>query len=458
MRDESTERDAGGDCEGEIPWVGTEVPGPRARAWVERLAASECPALTARRKRRSELTGTDHDPIVWTSAQGAIVRDVDDNRYIDLTAGFGVAMLGHSHPSVLSAIERQSRRLVHALGDVFPSDRKVELEERLSAIAPWPNAKVILGLSGADGVEAALKSAVLASKRAGVIAFEGGYHGLAHGPLAACGYSARFREPFAAQLNPDVTFVPYPAMGAVDACAKAREGVVRALERGTVGALLLEPVLGRGGVTVGDGDAISEIVRIARRAGVVVIADEIYTGCFRCADAFCASSVLWSEPADVVVLGKALGGGLPVSACLLRDEVARAWGDPGGEAIHTSTFLGNPLSCAAALAVLDELSREGVREQIRRQSELFWSDVIAPLRDDPRCRTTGAGGVGLLVGLGLEGGLARVLAVMRALLERGYIVLPGGARGDQLAFTPPAVLTEAQRAHARETLRAVLRA
>ncbi|MBL8679149.1 MAG: aminotransferase class III-fold pyridoxal phosphate-dependent enzyme [Myxococcales bacterium] len=461
MQDESTERVAGGDSDGDgalLPWVGTEVPGPRARAWVERLAQSECPALTARRKRRSELTGTDHDPIVWTSAHGAIVRDVDDNRFIDLTAGFGVAMLGHSHPSVLSAIERQTRRMVHALGDVFPSDRKVELEERLSALAPWPNAKVILGLSGADGVEAALKSAVLATKRAGVIAFEGGYHGLAHGPLAACGYSKRFREPFAGQLNADVRFVAYPAREAPEACSRALDGVRDALASGTIGAVLVEPVQGRGGVTVGDGPTLSAIVKLAREAGAVVIADEIYTGCFRCADAFCASTVLWNELPDVVVLGKALGGGLPVSACLLRDEVAEAWGDPAGEAIHTSTFLGNPLACAAALAVVNELERPSVREQIRRQSELFWSDVIAPVASDPSCRTTRTGGAGLLVGLGLEGGLARVLTVMRAMLERGYIVLPGGVRGDQLAFTPPAVLSDAQRAHARETLRLVLRA
>lgn len=441
----------------ELPSVGTELPGPRAKRWVERLAQSECPALTARRKRRAELSGTEHDPIVWTEARGACVRDVDDNVYVDLTAGFGVAMLGHSHPAVISAVQRQSGQMLHALGDVFPSDRKVELEERLSAIAPWPNAKVILGLSGADGIEAALKSAMLATRRAGVIAFEGGYHGLAHGPLAACGYSARFREPFAGQLNGEVRFVRYPAMGSPEAGAEALAGVRRALETGRMGAVLVEPMLGRGGVVEGDPAVLSEIVALAHAAGAVVIADEIYTGCFRCADGWTVSGARWTELPDIVVLGKALGGGVPISACLLRDEVAIAWGNPDGEAVHTSTFLGNPLACAASLAVMDELDRAEVREEIRGQASAFWREVIEPIAGDTSCAVTRTGGAGLLVGLGLEGGLRRVLAVMRAMLERGYIVLPGGVRGDQLTFTPPAVLTEAQRAHCRETLRAVLR-
>lgn len=440
----------------ELPSVGTELPGPRAKQWVERLAQSECPALTARRKRRSEISGTEHDPIVWTEARGACVRDVDDNVFVDLTAGFGAAMLGHSHPSVVAAVQRQSRRMLHALGDVFPSERKVELEERLSAIAPWPNAKVILGLSGADAIEAALKSAVLATGRSGVIAFEGGYHGLAHGPLAACGYSARFREPFKGQLNAEVAFVSYPAKANATEQQKAREGVARALATGRMGAVLVEPVRGRGGVTEGDGAVLGEIVRMAHAAGAVVIADEIYTGCYRCVDGWSVAAQRWSELPDIVVLGKALGGGVAISACLLRDEVAAAWGHPDGEAIHTSTFLGNPLACAAALAVMDELARDDVCAGIRSQASAFWKEVIEPVASDARCAVTKTGGVGLLVGLGLDGGLRRVLAVMRAMLERGYVVLPGGVHGDQLTFTPPAVLTEEQRAHCRETLREVL--
>ncbi len=440
----------------ELPWVGTEVPGPRARGWVERLALSECPALTARRRRRAELSGTDHDPIVWTQARGPLVLDVDGNRYCDWTAGFGVALLGHSHPAVVAAVQAQAGRMMHALGDVHPSDRKVALEEALARRAPWPDAKVILGLSGADAIEAALKSAVLASGRAGIIAFEGGYHGLAHGPLAACGYSERFRAPFAGQLNAEVTFVPYPAEGDPGAIERAIDGVRGALSTGRFGAVLAEPILGRGGVVVGDGRAMGEIVVAARAVGAVTIADEIYTGCFRCADGWSMAARAWTATPDIVVLGKALGGGVPLSACVMRDEVARAWGDPAGEAVHTSTFLGNPLACAAGLAVVELLDTPAIQREIRVQGELFLAEVLDPVLRDPACGVRAIGGRGMLLGLALDGGLARVLAAMRALLERGYVVLPGGTRGDQLTFTPPAALTGPQRAHGGATLRDVL--
>ncbi len=124
-----------------LPSVKAPVPAAAGRAWVERLAASECPALTTRRKRRAEQTGASHDPIVWTEAEGSNVLDADGNRYVDLTAGFGVAFVGHRHPRVVEAVKSQADRLIHALGDLHPSDVKVELLERLCALSPWPRAR-----------------------------------------------------------------------------------------------------------------------------------------------------------------------------------------------------------------------------------------------------------------------------------------------------------------------------
>ena len=136
--------------------------------------------------------------------------DADGNVLVDMTAGFGAASIGHSHPRVLDAVRAQSDRLLHALGDLHPADVKIALLGRLSALAPWPDARVILGATGADAVEAALKTAMLATGRPGVLAFVGGYHGLSHGPLAACGYNEAFRAPFEAQLNPHVQFAAFP--------------------------------------------------------------------------------------------------------------------------------------------------------------------------------------------------------------------------------------------------------
>jgi 4-aminobutyrate aminotransferase-like enzyme len=242
-----------------LPRIQTSPPGALSQRWVDELAASECPALTQRRARRNERAGAPLDPIVWAQARGANVQDVDGNVYVDLSAGFGAASVGHAHPRVTAAIAAQSTRLMHALGDLQPSDVKVRLLSRLAALFPTQDCRVMLGLSGSDAVEAALKTALLFTGRAGVLAFEGGYHGLSYGPLAACGYDAAFRAPFAAQLNPHVGFVPYPhTTSALTTTLAAVSGALGAL--GTrVGAVLVEPVLGRGGVVVPPAQFLPEL-------------------------------------------------------------------------------------------------------------------------------------------------------------------------------------------------------
>ncbi|MDB4931460.1 MAG: Gamma-aminobutyrate alpha-ketoglutarate aminotransferase [Myxococcaceae bacterium] len=436
---------------GELPpLIHASGPGGEAsRALVDLLAAVECPGLTARRRRRAELTGASHDPIIWARAQGVNVVDVDGNRYVDMTGGFGVALLGHGHPEVVAAVQAQAGVMMHALGDVHPSAQKIELESRLAAMVPW-SARVILGLSGADAIEAALKSAMLATKRGGVLAFEGSYHGLSYGALAACGYKFAFREPFAAQLNPAVRFAPYPAAGDVD---RALAQVRAVLAAGHTGAVLIEPTLGRGGVEAAAPGALAAIGGLAREHGALLIVDEIYTGLGRTGP-WLQSLAMGADP-DVVVVGKALGGGLPVSAAIVREEAAAAWGASVGEAIHTSTFLGNPLACAAALASLGVLARPETVAMIDRCGAMLEQALRS------RLQPTALGVrrlsfARMLVGVAIEGGLVRALGVCRRLLERGYIVLTGGVAGDVLTLTPPASLTGEQVAAFATTLAEVL--
>lgn len=193
-----------------LPEVRAPIPGERGARWVEVIARTECPSLTTRRARRAERSGAPNDPITWVEARGANVRDADGNVYVDLIAGFGVAAVGHAHPEVVAAVQRQAAVLPHALGDVHPSEPKIRLLERLADASGLGEARVVLGLNGADALAAAMKTAVLATGRPGILAFEGGYHGLMYGPLSLCGFSADFRDPFAAQLNPHVRFAPYP--------------------------------------------------------------------------------------------------------------------------------------------------------------------------------------------------------------------------------------------------------
>ena len=390
-----------------LPEIVTGVVGPQSRAWVDRLALRECPAITARRARRAATLGlSDTDPIVWAEASGANVWDVDGNRFVDLTAGFGVASVGHRHPAVVAAGQAQLARLPHAMGDAFPDPRRVELLEKLAELTGLDHG--ILGSSGSDAVEAALKTARIATGRDGVLAFRGGYHGLSYGALAATSYKAEaFRAPFAGQLGGHVRWLPYGELPD-DLC--------------DVGAVLVEPVQGRGGMREPPGGWLGELRARCRRDGALLVLDEIYTGFGRTGSWF-AHQDEGVRP-DLLCVGKGMAGGFPVSACLGRGEVMEAWGASAGEALHTQTFLGNPVGCAMALATIDVLERESLVR--RAQTTGAW--LAGELRRFGEVR-----GRGLMLGVALPD----PLHAMRALLERGWIALPAGERGEVLAVTPP---------------------
>lgn len=399
------------------------------RGWVERLAASECPALTTRRRRRAENTGASHDPIVWAEARGINVVDTDGNRYVDLTSGFGVSFIGHGHPAVVEAIRRQAETLLHALGDLHPSSAKIELLERLCALGPWDEARAMVSLGGADAITAALKTAVLATGRPGVIAFEGSYHGLSYGPLAVSGFSDRFRRPFEAQLGRHAHFTPWPetdlALG--DALQRLPN------DWSDIGAVIIEPVQGRGGVRLPPNGFLSALGRMCKEHGAVLIVDEIFTGLGRCGAWW--RSVDEGLTPDLICSGKALGGGMPVSACLGRLEVMQAWGNPDRKAIHTGTFFGDPVGAAAALATLEIIEREGLVSRARELGDQY----ARALRNAAFDGVVEVRGAGLMLGIELEGEL-RALKVARALLDRGYLVLPAGPLANVVQLSPPATL------------------
>ncbi len=410
------------------------LPASASGALVERLSRTECPALTARRARRAELSGAAHDPIVWARARGVNVWDADGNRYLDLTAGFGAAAVGHSAKPVVAAIQAQSERLMHALGDVHPSDVKIALLEKLAALAPSRDARVMLGLSGADAVAAALKSAALFTRKPGVLAFRGGYHGLEYGPLAACGYSDAFRAPFAAQLNPHVVFAPYPT--AAEPLERALDDMARLLRaQREIGAVLCEPVQGRGGVVVPPAGFVAGLAALCREHDVLLIADEVLTGLGRTGAML--RSVADGAVPDLICLGKALGGGMPISACIGRADVMAAWGEPSQEALHTGTFFGQPVACAAALAALELTDTLQLAARAQRVGERFAAQLKARLAG----RAVDVRGAGLLVGVELEsGGVA--LGAVRALLERGYLTLPAASDARVISLTPPLTIEE----------------
>jgi acetylornithine/succinyldiaminopimelate/putrescine aminotransferase len=400
-------------------------PGPRARALCRELARLEAPGVNT--------TGEGATPL-WREALGANVLDVDGNRYVDLTSGFGVALLGHRHPAVVAAVKRQADRLLHGLGDVHAHPARVELAAALVARAPMPDAGVYFAVSGSDAVEIALKTAVLETGRAGVLAFRGGYHGLTLGALAAGG-RASFRQPFAAHLHEHVRHLPFGAA--------ARE-VGAALASKRFAAVIVEPIQGRAGVVLPPAGWLAAVAALARRHGTLLVVDEILTGGGR-AGSFFASTDEGVEP-DLVCVGKALAGGLPFAAVLGRRALLAAWPD-GGEALHTATFLAHPLACAAALATLRVLESARHRASARTLAAAL-DAALETLRELPAVHAVR--GRGLL--RGIEVAPEAAAAWSRRAVARGILTLPAGDRGHVLELLPPAVLTPQQLAAAVDAL------
>jgi len=423
------------------PRLRVPPPGPRSRALARRLAAVES---------RNVTFLSPEFPIFWVRARGSNVWDGDGNRFVDLSGGFAVTAAGHRNPRVVTALRRQIGHLLHGMGDVHPPEIKVRLLERLARLAPFPDARIVLASSGAEAVEAALKSARLYTGRPGVLAFTGAYHGLTYGALATTD-RALFREPFEDQLNPHVLRAPFPhpyrppaeLAGSADLGAAALAAVARRLDGPggeAVGAVVVEPVQGRGGDVVPPPGFLAGLAALCRERGMLLVVDEIYTGFGRTGRRFASSHD--DVVPDLLCVGKALSGALPIAACLGPARVMDAWPSSRGEAKHTSTFLGNPLACAAAIASLDEIERLDLAGRSAREGERWIARIRERVGADPRIGDVR--GRGLMIGIDLvrdresrEPDPDLAARVVAAALRRGWILLAGGPAGNVLSLSPP---------------------
>ncbi len=398
-------------------------------------------------------------PIIWEQAKGVTVQDTEGKKYLDLTAAFGVAAAGHANPNVVKAGQKQMAQLLHAMGDVHPHARKAELAKELSRVTfeRWgkKTGKTIFCNSGFEAVEAALKTALLATGRHGVVAFTGGYHGLGYGALNVT-HRDFFRRPFHPQLRDFGNFASFPKKKADLATVEFQ--IRNFFRRGRIGAILVEPVQARGGVHVPPPEFLPLLRKLCDQFGALLIADEIYTGFGRTGKWFACEH--FDVVPDLVCLGKALTGGFPLSACVARADVMNAWPQSHGEAMHTSTFLGHPVGCAMALAQIGEIERldlpvaaamlgKSLLEQLSLFQDLKTKFLIS------------ARGLGLLAGIELnlpdgKAATAGTFGIIKEMLRRGYILLPEGEHGNVISFTPPLTITRAQLAKAVSELKKVL--
>lgn len=328
--------------------------------------------------------------MIWARAEGCRVWDTEGREYIDLSAGFGVAALGHRDRRVLAAIAAQP--VAHALGDLAEAEVAVALRRRL----PWP-AK--FGVTGEDAVEIALRTALLATGRPGIVAFGGAYHGTGLLALAATGFE-RFREPFAPWLPGPVHRRPYgedPGPLPADA-----------------GCVIAEPVQGRAGARVPPDGWLEALRSRCDEAGALLVVDAIYAGLGRVGELWPGEAV-----ADVLAVGKALGHGLPISAALfLRSGLEDAW-RLGPEDVLTHTHVLNPLACAAAHVVLDEVP--GLLDRVVEAGERFGA-----------------------VGFDGRGLLRSRPGDWEEAWRRGVLVIPAGEDGSLISATPPLTISDAE--------------
>lgn len=443
----------------ELPEIVSPPPGPKSTAAAKRL----------RRAEGAAIWGADPRPIVWARARGSVVEDLDGNRYLDLTSGFGVALFGHAAPEIARAVAAQARTMAQGLGDLQPHAAREKLARRLSKLGGRLS-KVLFASTGSDAVDLALQTAALFTGRRRVVAFEGGYHGqsgaaleVTHAPASP----ALLRPPGPRRA----IHIPFPdpyrcplerAWGACDlACfEEGWKEVERAFDGpDPPGAILVEPIQGRAGVIIPPPEFLSRLVARARSRGMLVIYDEILAGAGRTGPLWAwtrSNGGAGAEP-DLLITGKGIGGGVAIAAVLGTPRVMEVWAkhlSASGESPYASTYYAHPLAAAGTLAAISLLEKtEAEAAEVAKGFE----SGLAPLKQLPGVGHIRQAGLMMAIELVSDAGTktpdsARAAAVCRDLMRRGLLVLPGGRGGNVLSLYPSRRMAAAQVTRAVELL------
>lgn len=381
----------------------------------------------------------DPDPPVFVRGAGAHLFTADGRAFLDLACGSSTTVLGHGHPAQRAAAEAVMATGILHTGTRLPSPFRAELYEELAGRLPAGLDVVHLANAGTEATEIALKAAQFATGRHRFLRFEGGYHGRTIGALSVTS-GERIRAPFAL-LDGRVDVVPYPVRGAgphAVSSALQQLGDRLAAARATgdpVAAVIVEAVQGVAGVREAEDGFLAAAAALAREAGALVIADEIWTGFGRAGRWFAFERA--GVVPDLVTLGKALSAGPPLSAVAGPADILKRW--PAG--MHTSTFQGNPLSCAVAVATLRTLASERLVERADAVIGPALAAGLAPLGDAPGVAGLRVAGAQAAVDLGPDGA-ARAAAVQRMALREGLLLYGGGPDGQCVMLIPPLVIAE----------------
>ncbi len=436
-----------------LPHISGALPGPRAAALIARDHQVTSPSYTR-----------DY-PLVVASGEGAVIEDVDGNRFLDFNAGIAVCATGHSHPRVVAAIRDQTAQFLHYSGTDFYYEGMVQLAERLAALAPGGGARrVYFGNSGTEAVEAAMKLARYATGRDKFISFFGGFHGRTMGALSLTGSKSVQKEGFG-PLVPGVTHIPYancyrcaygkqPETCHVECLAVIENTLIpHILPAQEIAAIVVEPIQGEGGYVVPPQKFFDELSAVSKRHGILTIADEVQSGMGRTGKMW--ASEHFSFAPDILTSAKGIASGMPLSATIARADLM-TW-RPGA---HASTFGGNPVAIAASLATLDLLEEE-LRENARRVGEFLMDRMSEWPRRFPNVGDVR--GRGLMIGFELvkdQSTRERAPELRNRLLqsafERGLLIL--GAGPNSIRLCPPLVISQDQAAWALDRIEGCLQA
>jgi 4-aminobutyrate aminotransferase len=376
--------------------------------------------------------------------EGSWLITKDGRRVLDLTCGIGVTNVGHAHPKVVRAVSEQAAKLMHISTGIASYEPNIALAEALGKITPRGLDTVFFGNSGAEAVEAAIKISRQYTKRQAVIAFRGGFHGRTAGAMTVTTSKSSYRLGYGALL-PEVYVAPYPyavvcpikpahdANACAEHCLAELETMLEhEVPAEHVAAILIEPVLGEGGYVAPPSSFLVALRDLATRIGALLVMDEVQTG-FGRTGAWFATQKHGVEP-DILVLAKALGGGLPLGAIVTSHEMQERW----IVGTHGSTFGGNPVSCAAGLATLRVIEEDGLVARAERLGELMVSE-LAPLRSDRRVREIRRFGAMVAVEFDAK---ATAKAAIAGALERDVLLITCGVHDQAVRFIPALNIAE----------------
>ncbi len=390
--------------------------------WFDQLLAKEGADATWR---------PDFAPLVLEKAKDSICWDVEGNAFIDLCAGFGSLPLGHNNDDVQARLSHGENYIVQGLGDVYPSRFKIQLINKIHELLPSYLSRTALAVTGSQAVEFAMKTAMLASGGEGFICFSGAYHGLDLACLNLVGRE-EFRNPFRSWLNEDkikrLPFLCDPSLVSHALKEFRKEGISPA-------GLIVEPIQGRGGQNLAPTDWLEALRKVCNEENCVLIFDEIFTGLGRSGQLSFASQV----QCDLLCLGKALGGGMPLSACVGTEAVMSAWPENQGESLFTGTYFGHPYACRVGLATLEVMVEKNTVEYAQVLGEKAITDMQQKLAKSPHVK--GVRGSGLMLAIELTN-YAQVPILVKNLKNRGVILIPCGLKGECLSLTPPLNISE----------------